>query len=733
MERQQYIQDLVNQNLTDEEILAKLDEFDNDTDPPKKTTDPLKQETSTGSTNNMVSNLEGGSLESPTGSLYGFEVDEEKQPEPKTEVSKEVFLPGLEKYPGLEKMLTSGEFSKSELANMGLIIDEEGDVEIEKIAPVDIKVKKRPSNLTELKTADDKLKQSLLSSKSGLSKIPAFANMVNMAFKRLLMSDEQKESFDKLSPKAQSIYAQATGIVPSFEFSKRARELDEEIQKIEETLPSYEEGIIEDFQLGNWKRGASRTFSDLVGIVPSIVQAFTPGGIQVMGMQSAAQAADQAIKEGKKIDLGLVGYSTMKGFFDAGLELTTRSLGKQLFKSLTGRPKAIIKKSLFEIFKGVPKEGAKEGASELSTEVLNKLADDIYLGKDFKASESWSEFSDVFFLSFLAGGGIKASANAIEFSKSVTEDRIVNRVLNKTNYNNVSDAFISGASDLESIDIAKNKYTENALKNELQIKEKLGEITEQESKDIQANFNKTKAAVNVSEKLGIEKELSEETVSLIKERADISQRVQDAGDNKAIVSDDINRLKQVDERLAQIGVENKTLKTTKNVAKIVEGIDNVEIITAENTEEANAIAEEQDIDKKASFEQGYIVQRSDGKQTIVINKEVANKDQAVNVASHELLHAVLFKTVGENQEVAKSLAASLEKEIEKIDPSILEQSEFKDRLSRYSSYAKPEETLTLFADAVATGEIEFEESLFQKIGGSIRRVLQSVGLSLIHI
>jgi len=733
MERQQYIQDLVNQNLTDEEILAKLDEFDNDTDPPKKTTDPLKQETSTGSTNDMVSNLEGGSLESPTGNLYGFEVDEEKQPKPKTEVSKEVFLPGLEKYPGLEKMLTSGKYSKSDLANMGLIIDEEGDVEIEKIAPVDIKVKKRPSNLTEVKTFGERLKASALQIESDILKIPLLANRANMAIRRLFMTDEQKQGFDRLSPKAQDIYAQAIGLTPSIEASKKAKELDIEIQEIEKGLPQYTEGIVEDFQIGNYSRGFARTFSNIGGLLPSIGEAFVPVvGLPTIGLQSAASASEEAIKEGKKIDAGLIAYSATRGASEALLEITTRRLGKSLFKSLANKPRAIIKKNLTEISKGVIKEGGKEGASEVSTEVINKLADDIYLNKDFKTSESWGEFADVFFLSFITGGGIKAASNTIELSKSITEDKIVNRVLNKTNYNNVSDAFISGASDLESIDIAKNKYTENVLKNELQIKEKLGEITEQESKDIQANFNRTKAAVNISEKLGIEKELSEETVSLIKERADINQRVQDAGDNKAIVSDDINRLKQVDERLAQIGIENKTLKTTKNVAKIVEGIDNVEIITAENTEEANAIAEEQDIDKKASFEQGYIAQRSDGKQTIVINKEVANKDQAVNVASHELLHAVLFKTVGENQEVAKSLAASLEKEIEKIDPSILEQSEFKDRLSRYSSDAKPEETLTLFADAVATGEIEFEESLFQKIGGSIRRVLQSVGFTKIN-
>ena len=64
MERHQYMQDLFNQGLTDEEIFAKLDEFDNQEEPPKKKKDPVKTETNMGSFLDMVSSSEGGSSES---------------------------------------------------------------------------------------------------------------------------------------------------------------------------------------------------------------------------------------------------------------------------------------------------------------------------------------------------------------------------------------------------------------------------------------------------------------------------------------------------------------------------------------------------------------------------------------------------------------------------------------------------------------------------------------------
>jgi len=121
-----------------------------------------------------------------------------------------------------------------------------------------------------------------------------------------------------------------------------------------------------------------------------------------------------------------------------------------------------------------------------------------------------------------------------------------------------------------------------------------------------------------------------------------------------------------------------------------------------------------------------------GEQTIVINEEVAKKDFAVNVAAHELLHGILFKTIVDSPQTAVNLGNALKLELDKIDASKVKDSKFKERLELYKQDPDAivgEETLTLFSDAIATGDLAFEENLFTKIGDTIRRVLQKAGLT----
>ena len=98
MDKVSYMQQLVNQGYSDEQILAMVEKKFPEGDEPKKTTDPLKQETSMGS-QDMVSKSDDGSLESqgpsmgPVASLeeqFGFEPpkDIERMQEVKITVPK---------------------------------------------------------------------------------------------------------------------------------------------------------------------------------------------------------------------------------------------------------------------------------------------------------------------------------------------------------------------------------------------------------------------------------------------------------------------------------------------------------------------------------------------------------------------------------------------------------------------------------------------------------------------
>ena len=127
---------------------------------------------------------------------------------------------------------------------------------------------------------------------------------------------------------------------------------------------------------------------------------------------------------------------------------------------------------------------------------------------------------------------------------------------------------------------------------------------------------------------------------------------------------------------------------------------------------------------------GTIIQNKDGSQEIIINEEVAKKTGAINVGSHEFLHAVLFKTLQDSPDTAISLGNALKTEIDKLNSKEVKDSVFRDRLELYkdeSNAVQGEEVLALFSDATATGDIKFNENLFTKIGDQFRKVFDAVG------
>ena len=133
----------------------------------------------------------------------------------------------------------------------------------------------------------------------------------------------------------------------------------------------------------------------------------------------------------------------------------------------------------------------------------------------------------------------------------------------------------------------------------------------------------------------------------------------------------------------------------------------------------------------AESNDGTIIQNPDGSQEIIINEEVSKKTGAINVASHEFLHAVLFKTLQDSPATAVSLGNALKTEIDKLNSKEVEDSVFRDRLELYENEkeaVRGEEVLALFSDATATGDLKFNETLFTKIGDQFRKIFDAVGI-----
>jgi hypothetical protein len=204
------------------------------------------------------------------------------------------------------------------------------------------------------------------------------------------------------------------------------------------------------------------------------------------------------------------------------------------------------------------------------------------------------------------------------------------------------------------------------------------------------------------------------------------------GKEKALVEKEIEEIKNLN---GQLGAISATEKKVINTIKAGKSVD-VELIPAENNAEVQRIAKEKNMDVgNDSNTTGY--NSEDGK-IIIIDMERAAKFGEVNTAAHEMLHKVLFNTLYkmendgtiEGKNVVRGLSAALKSEINKLNPEFLKDSEFAERIKLYKKYpnsVRAEEVLTLFSDALAKGEITYDEGVFTPLIDFFRQLFQSWG------
>ena len=133
-----------------------------------------------------------------------------------------------------------------------------------------------------------------------------------------------------------------------------------------------------------------------------------------------------------------------------------------------------------------------------------------------------------------------------------------------------------------------------------------------------------------------------------------------------------------------------------------------------------------------SLVHGFHGENVDGKSFIVINKDAAIKLGASNVSLHELLHRFLKKTFKDHPHTQLAIGNALEGYLMDLNPKQIQNSDLRKSLIGYQqqqgAFVSAEETLTLFSDAIAKGEITFNETVFTKVGDMIRRAFSAVGM-----
>jgi len=143
-----------------------------------------------------------------------------------------------------------------------------------------------------------------------------------------------------------------------------------------------------------------------------------------------------------------------------------------------------------------------------------------------------------------------------------------------------------------------------------------------------------------------------------------------------------------------------------------------------------------DMAEAASNQYGFIKQFPDNTFEIIINTDKQPKLTEV----HELGHAILQNTIGNNKEIQDNLGDALIEHVSKIkgDKTALGQ-----RLASYGQFNDQgefvrdanfgEEVVVLMSESIADGSLKFEENFFTKIGDTIRRFLQRAGLKEVRL
>ena len=278
----------------------------------------------------------------------------------------------------------------------------------------------------------------------------------------------------------------------------------------------------------------------------------------------------------------------------------------------------------------------------------------------------------------------------------------------------------------------------NAAEVNLQNKLKGGKIT-------QAEFDQEMQRLEIGRNVGfkVPKDFSSDTkkkiYDLIIDKTVLEEQI--AGKDKNTVKEEIAKISEINNEIAKISATEKITIGTVKAIKEGDLTSQINVTITDNEADFKKAAKD---NRAADAAQdvnvtGFITE--DGKN-VVISKERAAKLGSVNTAAHEVLHAALFKTLYDvdaegnvkGKNVVRGLAAALDAELDKLDPKKIKRTntEYAARLDLYKkdpSSIRAEEKLTLLADALATGDIVFNENVFTKIGDVLRRVLQNLGYS----
>ena len=457
--------------------------------------------------------------------------------------------------------------------------------------------------------------------------------------------------------------------------------------------------ISEAIDKGSYAEAAELAVGGLLETTPSIAAAFSGyGGIALFGASVAGNKFDEEFKANPEESIQtLMLNSAGTGALESTFELATRGLLKYtgLIANKTGSEAAkdFLKSGFTNIAKKIGVASVGEGVGEAATELSVMGLDAITLDKDLNlfAKETQYRLLDAGILGALMGGGFgtlgattSAARNRAEFL--LTPIDVKQKMLN------VADEISKLTKDLS------NTQTEEGKKI---ISDKINKLEN----------NLVKARAEVSKGLN---SLNQEELNIYAKNQDEIIKLQ-----QILSSNDPDLTKQTaEEKIKELQDQNYNLFVSgakRHLAKNIETIKPAAEKLGVEIQEFNTAGDFSKATGQSADVDGFIQGNN-----IFINNQVASQKDAISVGSHELLHRIIGDKLTDRDtrlELANGLIEILREEgnldvvQKRIDDSYKLDEDGNEKA--FEDYA--EEYFTVFSDAIVKGDIQYKETVFQKI------------------
>lgn len=507
-------------------------------------------------------------------------------------------------------------------------------------------------------------------------------------------------------------------------------------------------GITENLKKGNYSDGfylLGETLAESAPISLSLMAggaaglsrtALTVGGgvpLAAGEMRTQLEEFPEDTKGEMLLKSTLIGMSEgfFEGVFGAG---AAGKVYKNMVKELgEDQAKKTFKRSIVSMYEGalqksgVPLSMVGNGLEEVATQATQNVVN----------GKSWNEGLSDAFAAGVGGGALYGApvnlAKGVQLGKETYQSIKADLLLKPTDFKTVSQAFATDVpiSDAQ-IKISQSPNAEKVLVRQLKRDVQKGNLTSEQADEIELNFRQTQGAVNQLKPLNLNEQDQGEIVELVKEKNKLQQEIKQVNES-ALTEPQDQRVKEINDLLKDFSTKAVTQETEK-VKSVLAGLKTVSVQKPMSTKEIedyllkNNIAENKSDAVKKSGQGALIVQDPSTKeQTVIVNKDLGN----IADGTHEGLHVLVYETIRKSPDTAVRLGESLQQELNKIDPNLIEDLGIRERLELYKedpAAVQAEEVLTLFSDTVRTGAFKFNENVFTKIGDVIRQFLSSIGV-----